>query len=55
MRIKCVASINDATFKLPRLAVDRLKAVFLVLTELVKKDAFGRFADFKVSQFDIKL
>ena len=42
MRKKCVASIIDATIKVPRLAVDLSKAVFLVPTELVEKCTFRR-------------
>ena len=49
MRIKCVASINDATIKLPRLAVDFSKVVFLVPTGLVEKTIFRRFEDFRAS------
>ena len=35
--------------ELRRFTVDRLKAVFLVPSALVKKNAFRRFEDFKVS------
>ena len=49
LRKNCVASINDATIKMPRLAVDLSKAVFLVPTGLVEKTIFRRFGDFKAS------
>ena len=41
--------MNDETIKLPRLAVDRLKTVFLVLSGLVEKNALVRLEDFKAS------
>ena len=47
MRIKCVASINDATIKLPRLAVERLKALFLVPSGLAEKNVLAGFGDFR--------
>ena len=47
MRKKCVASINDETFNLPRLAVDRLKTMFLVLSGLVEKKVLAGFGDFR--------
>jgi len=47
-RMKCVASINDGIVKMTRLAVDRLKTVFLVPTGLVEKNAFGPFGVFKL-------
>ena len=47
MRIKCVASINDETLKLPRLAVDRLKTMFLVPSGLVEKKFLAGFGDFR--------
>ena len=48
-RIKFDASIKDVTIKLRRFAVNCLKAVFLVPSVLVKKNAFRRFEDFKAS------
>ena len=47
MRKKCVASINVETFKLLRLAVDRLKAMFLVPSGLVEKKVLAGFEDFR--------
>ena len=41
--------MNDETIKFPRLAVVRLKAVYLVLSGLVEMNAVGRFGEFKVS------
>ena len=41
-RKNCVASIKDAKIKMPRLAVDLSKVVFLVPTELVEKSTFRR-------------
>ena len=47
LRRNCVASINDETFKLPRLALDRLKAVFLVPSGLVEKKVLAVFGHFR--------
>ena len=47
MRRNCVSSITDETFELPRLAQDRLKAVFFVPSGLVEKKVLAVFGHFR--------
>ena len=51
--MNCVASISNGPSNLPRLIVDPSKVVFLVLSGLVKKNAFRALESFKASIFRI--